>query len=111
LVRVGFQFPVFLADRDAHDLDGRADHVDGALLASGPLGVFARFLYPGGRISTAGGTGDAPVCCARWWDGRRDMASPMRMALPNTIKPMATAPAISTISIWTPMVYASRAFR
>jgi hypothetical protein len=33
------------------------------------------------------------------------MASPATMALPKTIKPMATTPAISTISIWIAMVY------
>jgi hypothetical protein len=33
------------------------------------------------------------------------MASPVTMALPKTIKPMATAPAISTISIWIATVY------
>lgn len=59
----------------------------------------------GGGIWASGGTGDAPVCCARWWDRRPEMANPVTMALPKTIKPMATVPAISTISIWIATVY------
>jgi hypothetical protein len=66
--------------------------------------------YSGGRISTAGGTGDVPVCSARWWGGRREMASPVTMALYKAIKPMATIPAISTISIWIATV-CPRSFR
>jgi hypothetical protein len=31
------------------------------------------------------------------------MVKPVMMALPKTIKPMATTPAISTISIWIAM--------
>jgi hypothetical protein len=33
------------------------------------------------------------------------MENPVTMALPKTIKPMATTPAISTISIWIATVY------
>jgi hypothetical protein len=80
-----------------------ADHVGGALLPSGSFWHARLVPYSGGRRSTAGGTGDAPVCCARWWDGRREMATPVTMVLPKTIKPMATTPAISTISIWIAM--------
>ena len=58
-----------------------------------------------GGVSTSGDTGNAPVCCAKWWDGRREIVIPVTIALPKTIKPMATTPAISTISIWIAMVY------
>jgi hypothetical protein len=60
--------------------------------------------YSGGRTSTAGGTGELPVCSAKWWAGRFDTVSPVAMALPKTIRPIATTPAISTISIWIAMV-------
>ena len=33
---------------------------------------------------------------------------PVTIALPKTIKPMATTPAMSTISIWIAMVYPAR---
>jgi hypothetical protein len=68
------------------------------------MAVHVRLVpHSGGRISTAGGTGEAPVCCAKWWDERREMASPVMMALPKTNTPMATSPAIRTISIWIAM--------
>jgi hypothetical protein len=54
--------------------------------------------YPpdgGGGISASGDTGDVPVCCAKWWDGRREIASPVMIALPTAITPTDTTPAIS----------------
>ena len=53
--------------------------------------------YPpdgGGGISASGDTGDVPVCCAKWWDGRREIASPVMIALPTAITPTDTTPAI-----------------
>jgi hypothetical protein len=82
-----------------------ADHIGRGLLASGPLSMVASSLYSGGRRSTVGGTGDVPVCSARWWDERREMPSAVPIALPKTIKPTATIPAINTISIWIATVY------
>jgi hypothetical protein len=67
--------------------------------------MVASSLYSGGRRSTVGGTGDVPVCSARWWDERREMPSAVPIALPKTIKPTATIPAINTISIWIATVY------
>jgi hypothetical protein len=58
-----------------------------------------------GGSSTSGGTGNAPVCCAKWCARRREIVIPVTIALPKTIKAMATTPAISTISIWIAMVY------
>src|SRR5712691_3545725 len=37
----GIQFLGFLAGRDPHDLDGRADHVGGRFLPRGPRGISA----------------------------------------------------------------------
>src|SRR5262249_45807475 len=58
-----------------------------------------------GGSSTAGGTGDTPVCCAKWCVGRREIVIPVTIALPTAIKAMATTPAINTISIWIAMVH------
>src|SRR6266446_10555839 len=54
--------------------------------------------YPpdgGSGISVYGDPADVPVCCAKWWDGRREIASPVMIALPTAITPTDTIPAIS----------------
>jgi|HubBroStandDraft_6_1064221.scaffolds.fasta_scaffold110415_3 hypothetical protein len=38
-------------------------------------------------MSASGDTGDVPVCCAKWWDGRREIERPVTIALPTAITP------------------------
>jgi hypothetical protein len=50
-------------------------------------------------MSTVGGTGEAPVCVAVWWDGRREIMNPRLTALTATRIPRATTAAMITVSM------------
>jgi hypothetical protein len=54
---------------------------------------------PGGRISTVGGTGEAPVRVARWWDDRREITNPRMIAAAPMIMPRDTTAAMITVSM------------
>jgi hypothetical protein len=66
--------------------------------------------HSGGRRSTAGGTGEAPVRVARWWDGRREIARAVMIALPATMIPRDTTAAIISASINIPCASRCAAF-
>ena len=57
--------------------------------------------YSGGRISTVGGTGEAPECVAVWWVGRREITNARTSAPPPTRIPRATTAAMITLSMKT----------
>jgi hypothetical protein len=67
---------------------------------SGYRRPFGRSMNKVIGIWASGGTGDVPVCSAKWWEGRREIANPIMMALPTAINPMATTAAITMISNW-----------
>jgi hypothetical protein len=69
--------------------------------------------HSGGRISTVGETGEAPVCVARWCGGRREILSPVMIAPPPTIRPRATRAAIISVSANIPRAprYRRQAYR
>jgi hypothetical protein len=55
--------------------------------------------HSGGRISSAGGTGDSPERVARWWDGRRLITNARMIAPDPTTIPRDTTTAIITVSM------------
>jgi hypothetical protein len=98
-LRPSLAFSPSIRDRTS----GRDNHLHAELGPSAScLGALSRQLpyavYPpdgGGGISASGDTGNVPVCCAKWWDRRREIASPVMSASPTAITPTDTTPAIS----------------
>ena len=72
---------------------------EGRFSYCGPYSCERFVFHPRDSISTSGGTGELPVCSAKWWEGRRDIALPVLICLTRMIRAAATSPAISMISI------------